>query len=79
MFNQQIFTEMLSEMSKINEDVDNYTYILCRKGCTDVECDVYQEMLDVALLQKEQIGIILDDYVSLNVGIKDATNLLCRV
>lgn len=79
MFNQKIFTEMLSEMTLIQDEVESCTYFLNSERCSHTEREVFQEMLNIALLQKEQIGIILDDYVSLNVGIKDATNLLCRV
>lgn len=77
MFSQEVFSEMLTELNLIEDEIESCTFFLCSDRCSDTEKEVFHEMLNIALIQREQIGVVIDDYVSLNVGISDATNLLC--
>ena len=75
MLNETNVTEMLLELRLIEDEIQSTRHFL-RYGCNEQETPIFEEMLRIALLERKQVNIILEDYYNDFVDSQEITDLL---
>lgn len=66
---------MLKELRLIEDEIQSNLHYL-KRGATEQEQEIFGEMLEIAQCEKDQINIILTDYLELNISLDGIANLL---